>query len=161
MTGYLFFPLTRRQAEKIVGWSYDPPYDVYDLRLEDLMSLLIKEYRYHQVLDISGDLVGYCCYGEDARVPGGEYSRGEPDVLDVGVGLRPDLVGQGLGRDFVRAILDFARKAYSPLIFRATVADFNQRSMKTFHHLGFEATFRFDRKPGGMPFTQLERRCDG
>lgn len=161
MTGYLFFPLTRRQAERIVDWSYDPPYEVYDLRPEDLMALLIKEYRYHQVLDATGDLVGYCCYGEDARVPGGDYSRGEPEVLDVGIGMRPDLVGQGLGRGFVRAVLDFARQAYQPQIFRATVADFNQRSLKTFRHLGFKETHHFTRTPDGMPFSQLERRSNG
>lgn len=157
MDDFLIFPLKREQAEVIIKWSYDPPYEVYDLTPGDLEPLLVEKFRYHQVLDRSGDLVGYCCFGEDARVPGGDYAQGEPDVLDVGVGLRPDLVGQGLGQDFVRAILDFALKSYGPEIFRVTVADFNQRSLKTFHRLGFRATYNFKREPDGMPFTQLER----
>ncbi len=158
MTEYLLFPLQREQAEEIVGWTYDPPYKVYDLTPGDLELLLLEEYRYHQVLDLSGNLVGYCCFGEDARVPGGHYSQSEPEVLDVGVGMRPDLVGKGLGGRFVQAILDHARRAYEPQVLRVTVADFNQRSLRTFHKLGFEPTAWFKREPDGMPFTQMERR---
>jgi len=121
------------------------------------VALFIPKYRYHQVLDETGDLIGYCCFGEDARVAGGDYSRGEPEVLDVGIGLRPDLVGQGLGQGFVTAILEYARKTFQPVVFRVTVADFNLRSLKTFQKLGFRTTNQFDRNPDSMSFTELER----
>lgn len=154
---YHLSPLERDQAERIIGWNYGPPFRVYELSPEDLETLFIPKYRYHQVLDGSGDLVGYCCFGEDARVAGGDYSRGEPEVLDVGIGLRPDLVGQGLGHGFVTDILEYARKTFQPDLFRVTVADFNLRSLKTFQKLGFERTNHFDRHPDGMSFTELER----
>jgi hypothetical protein len=37
--------------------------------------------------------IGFCCFGPDAQLRGGDYH--EP-ALDVGLGLRPDLVGKGL-----------------------------------------------------------------
>jgi ribosomal-protein-alanine N-acetyltransferase len=156
MIDLLISPLEPERAGQIAAWHYDPPYQVYDLARGDLELLLDPVYRYHQVLDRSGGLVGYCCYGKDAQVPGGDYSRGEPEVLDVGVGLRPELVGQGRGRDFVGAILAYGGDKFHPEYFRATVADFNLRSMNTFRGLGFEVSYHLKRVPDGMPFTQLE-----
>ena len=57
-----------------------------------------------------GDLVGYCCYGLDAQVPGGEYLINMPAVLDIGVGMKPNLTGAGRGHDFVSAILEYANE---------------------------------------------------
>jgi RimJ/RimL family protein N-acetyltransferase len=156
MIEYQIHPITREQAERIITWSYQPPYGVYDLNPDDIKGLLNPEYRYHQVMDQEGNLVGYCCYGSDAQVPGGDYSAGEPDVLDVGVGMRPDLTGQGQGGKFISAILEYAWRIYRPEVFRVTVADFNQRSLNTFRKLGFEETHHFVREMGQLPFTQLE-----
>lgn len=160
MADYHILHMTRVQAEKIITWSYPSPYDLYNLAPEDLPGLLNPAYRYHCLLDQTGELVGYCCYGIDAQVPGGKYSPGEPDVLDIGVGLRPDLTGQGRGRAFVTAILNYAQNTYQPVVFRVTVADFNQRSMKTFQRLGFEVKAQFVRHPYSLPFTQLERKTN-
>ena len=159
MADYQILPLSREQAEIIITWSYTPPYGVYDLKLEDLNGLLNPDYRYHHVLDLEGVLIGYCCYGKDAQVPGGDYFCGEPEVLDVGVGLAPDLTGQGLGGKFVEAILAYAWRVYRPDLFRVTVADFNQRSLNTFRKLGFEEKHYFVSEPGQLPFTQLERKA--
>jgi len=57
------------------------------------------------------ELVGYCCFGAEARVPGVEAETG---TLDVGYGLRPDLVGLRRGRDFVEAILAFGTQRFTP-----------------------------------------------
>ena len=159
MPDYKIFPITSEQALKIITWRYDPPYGVYDLKPEDINGLLNPEYRYHQVLDSEGDLAGYCCFGVDAQVPGGNYQRGEPEVLDVGVGMAPGRTGQGLGVGFVEAILAYAWKTFRPAVFRVTIADFNQRSMNTFLNLGFFVTGHFVREIGKMPFTQLERKA--
>jgi ribosomal-protein-alanine N-acetyltransferase len=157
VTLYSISPLTQENAQKIINWRYQPPYDIYDPVPEDLDAFFNPEYRYHQVLDQRGELIGYCCYGADARVAGGDYRQGEPEVLDVGIGLKPQLTGQGLGKDFVGAVLKFARKAYRPEYFRVTVADFNQRSRKTFQNLGFKAEYQFIRELVALPFTQFER----
>ena len=159
MADYQIIPINTEQAEKIVTWSYKSPYGVYDLNPEDLPELLNPDYRYHHVLDQQGALVGYCCYGKDAQVPGGNYPSCEPEVLDVGVGMHPDLTGQGHGYKFVSAVLEYAWRVFRPVVFRISVADFNLRSINTFRKLGFEEKSHFVREPGQMPFTQLERKA--
>jgi RimJ/RimL family protein N-acetyltransferase len=145
-------------ARKIIQWRYPPPYDLYDLTDESLEGLLNPDYRYHQVENIHGELLGFCCFGEDARVPGGDYGIGEPVILDIGVGLKPELTGQGRGRDFVSSILDFGIVTYKPERLRATIAKFNQRSLSTFKNLGFVITQDFKRDLVEITFCQLERQ---
>ncbi len=158
MAEYSISPLSVENAQEITTWRYDPPYDLYDIAPEHLSGLLNPDYDYHQVMDPKGSLVGFCCFGLDARVPGGDYQQNEPVVLDIGVGLRPDLTGKGLGLDFLSDILDFAGNRFQPEYFRVTIADFNQRSQKTFQRLGFEETYHFIRELVEIPYTQLERK---
>jgi ribosomal-protein-alanine N-acetyltransferase len=153
---YSFSKLLPDKANEIIQWRYLPPYDLYNLSEEALAGLLNPTYRYHQVEDQEGYLVGFCCFGEDAQVPGGDYWVGEPTILDIGVGLNSELVGKGMGKDFVRAILDFAIIHYQPVKLRATIAQFNQRSIRTFQNLGFEISKIFVRDLVVLKFCQLE-----
>jgi ribosomal-protein-alanine N-acetyltransferase len=157
MSRYTISPLSEECAQQIITWRYDPPYDLYDLSPADLSGLLTPANRYHQVLDRDKVMVGFCCFGEDAQVPGGCYDQGEPGVLDIGVGLRPDLTGKKLGKDFVAAVLEYAHKTYHPGIFRVSVASFNQRSLKTFQGLGFKVSCHFTRELVEIEFIQMER----
>ena len=154
---YTISPLSEENAREITIWRYDPPYDLYDLALENLQGLLDPDFRYHQVVDPSGQLVGYCCFGLDAQVPGGDYRLIEPEVLDIGVGLNPKNTGRGQGVVFVKSVLDYGAVTYQPEIFRATIAGFNQRSLKTFQNLGFKIQSSFIRELVEIVFFQLER----
>ena len=137
---YTISPLNEENAREITTWSYLPPFNLYDPTPEHFSCFLDPDYRYHQVLDQKGNLVGFCCFGLDAQVPGGSYQLTETRVLDIGVGLWSDLVGQGLGLNFVSAVLDYAAKKYQPACFRVTIAYFNQRSQNTFLKLGFKVS---------------------
>lgn len=136
---YAFIPMTEAFAREIVAWRYPGQYDIYntdDADVEaDVQVLLDPRYAYYAVTDSAGFLVGFCCYGIDAQVPGGDYQ--DSDALDVGLGLRPDLAGQGRGLGFLEAILDFARRRYAATRFRATIAVFNRRSRRVFEKAGF------------------------
>jgi RimJ/RimL family protein N-acetyltransferase len=83
------------------------------------------------------EFIGYCCFGSDARVPGGNYTRGEPEVLDVGGGLRPDLVGRGMGEGLVRQVLAFACERFRPQSLRVTALSSNPRARALCRRLGF------------------------
>jgi ribosomal-protein-alanine N-acetyltransferase len=126
-----FRPLTRADAEAIVCWRYPAPYDLYNLDArppsEAVDSLLDPELRYYAVLDSSGELIAFRCFGSDAQVEGGDYSV---DALDMGGGLRPDLTGKGLGRIVISAAMSFGRQKFSPKRFRTTVASFNVRALR-------------------------------
>lgn len=150
-------PITRGEAEAIASWRYNPPYDIYNLDRGAIPVLLDPGNRYYSIGDDTSRLIGYCCFGAEARVPGGDYVLREPEVLDVGVGLAPKWVGHGMGTAFVGAILEFARASFSPQKFRVSVASFNQRSQRTFKKLGFIERLQFARQSDGMQFVQLER----
>ena len=154
---YFISPLSEENARKITTWRYDPPFDLYDLGPENISGFINPEYYYHQILNENGNLVGYCCYGLDAQVPGGEYLINMPEILDIGIGMKPNLTGTGRGHKFVSAILEYASERFNPSRFRVTVADFNHRSLMTFRKLGFKDSHHFIRELAEIPFTQLER----
>ncbi|MDQ6819326.1 MAG: GNAT family N-acetyltransferase [Actinomycetota bacterium] len=81
-----------------------------------------------------------------AVVPGdrivGFYELKPPDggSVELGLGLRPDLTGRGLGREFVRrgCALAYERHGAVPLTLR--VAEFNLRALRVYPRVGFVQT---------------------
>ena len=152
-------PIRLQDAGEIATWQYEPPYAMYSLSPLAIPALLDPINRYQGIRDESGRLLGYCCFGREAMVPGGAYGESEPDVVDVGLGMHPGLVGKGLGKAFVAAILAFAAEAFKPERFRVTIAAFNERSQRAFLGLGFAKTNSFNRVGDGLGFVQLEREA--
>ena len=154
---FTFAPMTEDDARAVAGWEYEPPYDVYDVpaayREETVAMFLDRRFGYHAAR-LAGELVGFCCFGPDARVPGGDYRR--DDLLDVGLGLRPDLTGKGMGLALVRATLAFADAAYAPPGYRLTVAAFNRRAIRVYERAGFAVVHTFATSRAWVQMT-LER----
>lgn len=138
------------EGEAIAGWRYPGRYATYDVDggVPDPAD------DYHAVVDEQDRLVGYCCYGAEARVPGVDAV---PGVVDVGYGMDPDLVGQGRGREFLAAILAFAGQHLAPTRFRALVLVWNGRSQATCRAAGFVATGEVTTAAGR--FVVLEREA--
>ena len=156
-----FRPMGEEAAREIWTWRYEAPYDVYNLDVEDadqVVSCFVDPANaYHAIVDKGGKLAAYCCFGPDARVPGGDYDNA---ALDVGLGVHPELTGQGLGGAFVHAVLRFARQELAPTEFRVTVAEFNERAKRVWEKARFRPVQRFDRAQDGMPFIILTRGND-
>ena len=153
----LFRPMDEANARSMIGWRYDPPYDIYNIpepAIEDLVFFTDPRNAYYSIRNDDGTLEAFCCFGADAQVPGGDYAE---DALDVGWGLRPDLVGQGRGAAYVAAILEFARQTFAPAQFRTTVAEFNIRSRRVCEKAGFQQVQRFSASTDGMSFVILTR----
>jgi ribosomal-protein-alanine N-acetyltransferase len=124
-------------------------------------ALLQPHFFYHSVYDERGGLTGYFCFGEGAQVAAGKrlgVYEVEP-ALDVGLGMRPDLTGMGLGAEFLRAGLRIAREIYSPPAFRLTVAAFNHRAIRVYERAGFETVETFDAATRGADREWLLMRC--
>jgi [ribosomal protein S18]-alanine N-acetyltransferase len=154
-------PITRDDARAISGWRYAEPYSIYDGAPTSVETLLQPRFSYHSVYDEHGDLVGYFCFGEDAQVAAGRrlgLYEIEP-ALDVGLGMRPDLTGRGLGEEFLRAGLRFARETYAPPAFRLTVATFNRRAIRVYERAGFENVETFGADPQSAEKEWLLMRC--
>lgn len=96
-------------------------------------------------MDRDDELVGFCSFGEDGRVPGFDYDE---TAIDVGAGLRPDWTGRGEGAAFLSAIVGFARDELGLVRLRVTVADWNERALRAVRSLGFQDSTRFERADG-------------
>jgi [ribosomal protein S18]-alanine N-acetyltransferase len=145
-------PLTPEDASVIIAWRYRPPYDTYDVDV-GTAHLLDPRHRYHGIWD-GDELLGYCCFGVDATMPGGSY---DDEQLEIGWGMHPDRMGQGRGSEFVGAIVEHAERHYAPSAMGVTIAQFNERSQRAARSAGFEQeTGRFV-APDGMAFVQLRR----
>lgn len=138
----VFHPMDRPAALEIARWRYEPPYDFYNLEeAEDTLGYALDPaHNFYRLEDENGSLVGFCSFGEDGQVAGGDYAA---EALDIGMGIRPDLTGQGGGADFAAAVLAFACQKYHPVRFRVTIAAFNQRAQKVWQKLGFRQTQSF------------------
>jgi len=144
---YIFRPPTEADARAILGWRYRGIYAAYNANpsrlAAGLASLLDPANRYFAIFAPDGTLSGFCCFGAEARVPGGEYT--EPPALDVGLGMRPDLTDGGRGLKFFRAILAAGECRYDPPRFRLTVATFNERAQRVYERAGFCSCVTFRR----------------
>ncbi len=131
MTGttFAFRPLTEEDARIMIDWRYEGRAAFYDLAPEDFAEILEELTSYRAATDEAG-----------AQVPGGrDAGLYPPDALDVGLGLRPDLVGQGLGTRFVVTGLADARGCLvpPPRRFRLSVAVWNERAIRAYARAGF------------------------
>jgi len=153
---FVFQPMDEASARVIFTWRYNAPYDIYNADAGEadafVQALLDPRNGYYIITDAHGALVGYCCFGPDGQVGGGDYTAG---ALDVGLGMRPHLTGQGRGLAFFSAILDFGRRTFAPQAFRVTVAAFNRRALRVYEKAGFRATQAFGRDGDGLPFVVL------
>jgi RimJ/RimL family protein N-acetyltransferase len=77
------------------------------------------------------------CTGQEARVPGLAEQDG---IVDIGVGMRPDLVGRGLGSAFGAVVLGHVQDVCGDRPLRAAVQSWNERSLRLARRLGFRAT---------------------
>jgi RimJ/RimL family protein N-acetyltransferase len=139
----------------LAAWRYPPPYDIYNI--EDapaLASYLCGPARGYFALRAGGELVGFCCFGGEGQVPGGDYSA---PALDIGIGVRPDLTGHGRGREFMGAVLAFAAERYPPQTLRLTVAAFNARARRLYRNLGFQIIHHFIAAHSGRDFVVMLR----
>jgi sigma-B regulation protein RsbU (phosphoserine phosphatase) len=151
-----FFPIDEPAAREIVTWQYEPPYDIYNL--EDIETsiqyALDPQNNFYTMRTENGELAGFCSFGLDGQVPGGDYTD---DALDIGMGIRPDLTGQGKGADFVLAVLNFARSKFAPRQFRVTIAAFNQRAQQVWKKNGFTPIQDFTHQASQREFIVFTR----
>lgn len=132
--------------DEIMGWHYERPYDFYDTDADPPTNAE----RYRVVT------------GDDGRVEAFWYFEApEPGVIEVGIGLRPDLCGRGLGERYMREELEYAQGEWQPRTFRLYVASWNERAIKLYERLGFrevgERHTRTFERFGEHEFMRMER----
>ncbi len=151
---YRFHQMDDADAHEVSGWRYDPPYDFYDgdADPEDLAELRDPERRenvYFSVRDGEERLVGFFQFERNDR------------AVDVGLGLRPDLTGQGRGLEFVLSGLEFAKGRFGPARFTLSVAAFNDRAVAVYERAGFRRgeVFMHETNGGEHEFLSMWREA--
>ncbi|MCS7464848.1 GNAT family N-acetyltransferase [Paenibacillus doosanensis] len=143
-------PLTEKHCRDICTWRYPVPYDIYNWpsweemlkKQEEFADPQLREEQYRAVLDTDGELVGFAQFFPMVG------------VTRLGLGMRPELCGQGYGAEFVRAIAaEAARRAPADEI-DLEVLIWNIRAYRVYEKAGFVHTDTYERMtPTGMePF---------
>lgn len=147
-------PMTAADAHAVAAWRYPGEYSFYDADADpdDLAELLdpaewgqqyfaADETAHHE---LAGFLV--------VKLTGPE--------AEIGLGLRPDLTGHGVGGSFVRACLRFASAALGAQSYTLAVAAFNRRAITVYERVGFQEVERFEHVTNGgrHAFIRMARR---
>ncbi|MGH2487647.1 MAG: GNAT family N-acetyltransferase [Ktedonobacterales bacterium] len=164
-----FTPITEDDARAIRAWRYPAPFDAYNMGdpAEALAEMLDPRSPYVAARDEQGELVGYVCFGSAASVT----DVAEPRLFDAdgalcfGLGMRPDLTGQGagVGLAFVRAGLEYARQRFAPASFRLYALDWNERAIHVYEQTGFQrmGVLRVTNRHGDLDFVEMRRPANG
>ncbi|RHB48877.1 GNAT family protein [Exiguobacterium sp. AM39-5BH] len=151
---YQFAVLTQQQSEAIAyTWHYEGDYAFYDMEADkdDLAEFVDAEQRGQSVFAITsdGELVGFV-----------SVTQPDAETVDLGLGMKPNLTGNGSGRTFVTSILDFVNTTYAPRRITLSVAAFNLRAIRVYEVCGFKQTGSFQQPTNGSTFTfiQMERQ---
>ncbi len=162
-SGYVFTPMNDEEARAVVSWRYEVPYDFYDMAkdpegLAELLGPPERREGYYAVRT-GGELVGFFCFGPGGQLPSFDYA--DDGSLDIGLGLRPDLTGRGLGLEFLLAGLEFGRRQFAPAGFRLAVATFNERAIQVYERAGFGRVTVFTHHTDGAdhPFLLMTREA--
>jgi len=145
--------MTQADAEAVAAWRYPGEYAFYDFTADpDDLALLLDPAR-------RGDAF-HAADGEDGRLAG--FFQVEPGAegVELGLGLRPDLCGHGLGEGFTRLGIDLVRELHGAARITLAVAAFNARAITVYERCGFVETGRHVRHTSGddWEFVEMELR---
>ncbi len=149
---FTFNMMKLEDAHQIASWHYEAPYDFYDWDrdAEDLAELFNPQSwqeSYYSVFNEENELVGFFVFKRDSQ------------TVEVGLGLRPDLTGNGLGRTFLNAGLTFCQEHFPVGTWSLSVATFNTRAIHLYENVGFTAlnTFMHHTNGGEFEFLRMVR----
>jgi [ribosomal protein S18]-alanine N-acetyltransferase len=149
VSAWTFTPMTQAEAEEIARWHYPGDYAFYDAGwipegLRELLDPARRRDEYHTARNADGELEGFA-----QLTPSGDGST------EIGLGLRPDLTGRGLGQAFTDATIDLAR-LYGAGRITLAVAAFNARAIRVYERCGFAETGRHTRHLGGRDWEFVD-----
>lgn len=137
------------------GWKYPPPYDFYDMTAdpEDYEEFVTPEKWPDALMQVRsrGELFGFL----SADIDDGE------GALEIGLGMRPDLTGGGLGVSFMACNLAWLEENLPGREIRLSVACFNERAIAVYRRSGFRRVRSFKQVTNGGVFDFIEMKYEG
>jgi len=146
--------LTENMAKEIFNWRYDGEYSVYDMPDWDIakksnFGITISETREKEFLgliDKDNNLIGFIRLREvDGNVV-------------IGLGLKPNLCGKGIGSRLMELIKSESSNKFKNKKIRLEVRSFNKRAIKCYEKAGFKIVnvHNRDTKRGNLDFVVME-----
>ncbi|WP_106769497.1 GNAT family N-acetyltransferase [Paenibacillus faecalis] len=134
-------PMNSNHAAEICSWTYPPPYNIYGwLPWEQMKELAIEfgdpEIRKQQYLSI---------LDEKQRLWGFAQLFPLEGVTRLGLGMRPEWCGLGMGKQFVESIVTEARRRRPDDEIDLEVLTWNKRAIRTYVKAGFEITDTYEK----------------
>ncbi len=148
--------MDKETAANILEWRYEKPYDLYNNEAteESLDELLDGTYK---AVFEADRLVGFYCSGIAAQVPKGRNEGAYPEgFIDLGIGMDPELTGQGKGHHFFGYVVSAIKNEHPKQGLRLTVAEFNERAIRLYKKFGFTEAQRFNTEVA--VFITMEQR---
>ncbi|MFD0621135.1 GNAT family N-acetyltransferase [Paenibacillus sp. GCM10027629] len=140
-------PMTTTHAAAVCSWEFEPPYNIYGfLPWEEMQKIGIefgdpelRDEQYRAIESPDGKLIGFAQFFPMV------------DVTRLGVCMRPDLCGQGLGSRFMDTIVQEAILRSPQDEIDLEVHSWNKRAIRTYQKVGFVITDTYDRRtPTGI-----------
>ncbi|OXM14621.1 GNAT family N-acetyltransferase [Paenibacillus herberti] len=151
--GWKVIPMSEEHAEEICRWRYEPPYDVYNNDPWETLKKLeiefgdpkLREEQYAVIVDPEdGELMGYTQF---FPIEG---------VTRLGLAMRPNLCGDGVGSSFVRLLVQEARRRKPSDEIDLEVLIWNIRARRAYEKAGFRLTDTYER---GTPDGPMQFHC--
>jgi RimJ/RimL family protein N-acetyltransferase len=140
-------PMTEEHARQICRWRYEGEYAVYNAasweemaeRGEEFADPDIRARQYFSAVDDNGELCGFAQFFPLVG------------VTRIGLGLRPDLCGRGLGSRFAAMIASEARRRKPGDEIDLEVFTWNRRAIRAYEKAGFVRTDTYVRPTPAGP----------
>ena len=144
-------PLTESHKQAICNWQYEGEYAVYDLpsyeNMQKARSGFTNPERADSYLGWSenGELIAYTHFSEKS------------DGTYLGIGVRPDLCGQGYGRKITQAAAKLAEERHPGKPVCLEVRTWNARAIRCYERAGFRIVTAPYRIAGRGMFYKMTR----
>lgn len=127
--------LSEAEAREVCTWRYEGIYSIYNLSdwevvVQNCWSLADEETRNDYFVSL---------WHEESLIG---FGRIEPvnEVIQLGIGLKPELCGKGLGASAMCCLLEEARRRYPNQTIGLEVRRFNKRAIKCYESIGFRVS---------------------
>lgn len=154
---YQIEPMTLNYANIVSQWIYPAPYSIYSFKKDDETISELMNSEYFICKDMQNNIIGYFCFGASAQIPTNEKDVYNTGILDIGLGLRPNLCGRGLGLSFLQAGMDYGNRFLHADELRLTVASFNKRAIALYKKAGFSEAAKVTHRITNKEFIVM--RC--
>jgi ribosomal-protein-alanine N-acetyltransferase len=138
---FTIIPMKAEHGPVLSGWHYEAPFDIFNWPAWEEMTACgiefgdpsVREKQYAAVTNIAGELAGFAQFFPLLG------------VMRLGLGMRPDLCGHGLGLAFTGTILDEAKRRAAGAEIDLEVLTWNTRAIRVYEKAGFEITDTYTR----------------